>query len=492
MAFVPYCEHDIFVSYAHVDDEPAPGVEKGWVTTLVEGLRGELARKLGRSDSCSIWMDHQLSRHVQITPEIMDTLQKTAILLVILSPGYIASEWCERERCTFLAMVQERVRSGSRVFIVEFDEVTERPCEFEDLLGYRFWVRGQEGEPPRTLGMPQLNPDNLRDQPYYDRLNKLRSNLAEELKQLKETAETPAPVTSVQEPEEQESDSRPVVFLAEVTDDLEPLRDEVKGYLDQAGLRVLPETWYPRNPTAFREAVDRDIAQSVLFAQLLSDAAGKKSPDLPSGYTGLQYKLATESGKPVLQWRRPDLDMDKIREKDAHHCDFLERNTVVAVGIEEFKQRIVDRAFYRPPPPVPKRTNALIFVDTETEDRSLAEAVCDVLDRYGVGHALPVCADKPAESRSDLEGNLLECDALIIIYARATVTWVRGQLLQCRKASFKRERPLGALAIYEGPPAPKDPLGMKLSNMQTLDCSMGLNEGELKSFLDSIQPERNP
>lgn len=480
MAFVPYCEYDIFVSYARVDDEPAPGVEKGWVTTLVEGLRKELARKLGRSDSCSLWMDHQLSRHVQITPEITDTLQRTAILLVILSPGYIASEWCKRERCTFLDMVRERVRSGSRVFIVEFDKVAERPQEFEGLLGYRFWVVDQEGKPPRTLGMPRPNPDDVRDQPYYDNLNQLRSDLAEELKKLKDTAETSV----------QERDMRPAVFLAEVTDDLDVLRDEVKRYLDQAGLRVLPETWYPRNPTVFREAVDRDIAQSVLFAQLLSGSAGKKSPDLPSGYMGLQYDRAVELEKPILQWHDPDLDMDKIRDKDADHCAFLERDTVLAVGIEEFKRRIVERAFYRPAPPRPIK--AFIFVDTETEDRSLAELVCEVLDRYVVGYALPMRTGKPSEIRNDLEQNLLDCDALIIIYASATVAWVRGQLLQCRKIFSRRDQPLRALAIYEGPPGPKEPLDIKLPNMQILDCCEGLNEGELRSFLDSIQVERNP
>jgi hypothetical protein len=84
-------------------------------------------------------------------------------------------------------------------------------------------------------------------------------------------------------------------------DDLDSLRDEVMRYLEQAGLNVLPKTWYPRGPTAFREAVDRDIAQSVLFAQLLSKAAGKKSPDLPKGYAGLQYdcNVATLSAFPT-------------------------------------------------------------------------------------------------------------------------------------------------------------------------------------------------
>jgi hypothetical protein len=380
-------------------------------------------------------------------------------------------------------MVQERARSGSRVFIVEFDKVTDRPHEFEGLLGYRFWVEDQAGKPPRTLGMPQLNPDSLRDQPYYDKLNQLKSDLAKELEKLKETAKMPVPVTPVQEP-----DSRPVVFLAEVTDDLEPLRDEVKRYLDQAGLRVLPETWYPRNPIAFREAVDRDIAQSVLFAQLLSNLAGKKPPGSPKSYVGLQYECAVESGKPILQWRRPELAIDPVTDVD--HLTLLQNSTVLAVGIEEFKRRVVEKAFHKPEekPPV----DAFVFVNAETEDFSLAEDVCQVLDRYGAGYALPMQSGEPAEMRSDLEENLKGCDALIIIYGRTTVTWVRQQLRYCRRTTYEREQPLHALAVYEGPPPPKEQLGLKLPKMQIIDCCSGLNAEKLGSFLDSIQPERNP
>src|SRR4029453_1087542 len=70
MAFVPPHTCDIFVSYAHVDDRPAPGTNTGWVTTLVQGLTWYLAQKLGRSDAFTLWMDHELAGNVPLTPEI--------------------------------------------------------------------------------------------------------------------------------------------------------------------------------------------------------------------------------------------------------------------------------------------------------------------------------------------------------------------------------------------------------------------------------------
>lgn len=52
--------NDIFVSYAHVDDEPLPGVEQGWVRTFVAAFRTYLAQELGRRESVRLWMDYEL------------------------------------------------------------------------------------------------------------------------------------------------------------------------------------------------------------------------------------------------------------------------------------------------------------------------------------------------------------------------------------------------------------------------------------------------
>ena len=75
MTYVQDYQYDIFVSYAHVDDVPLPGVQKGWVTTLIGCIKTRLAQRLGRSDAYSLWMDYELARHVNLTPQIMDALR---------------------------------------------------------------------------------------------------------------------------------------------------------------------------------------------------------------------------------------------------------------------------------------------------------------------------------------------------------------------------------------------------------------------------------
>ena len=54
--------YDIFISYAHVDNKPLPGVEHGWVTNFVEALKITLAKEMGRNDKFSLWMDYEKLR----------------------------------------------------------------------------------------------------------------------------------------------------------------------------------------------------------------------------------------------------------------------------------------------------------------------------------------------------------------------------------------------------------------------------------------------
>lgn len=478
MAFVPNYEHDIFISYAHVDDEPEDGTPVGWVTTLVNGLKRKLAQLLGRSDAYDLWMDYELSRHVQITPQIMEALQKTAALVVILSPGYVASDWCHREKENFLNFIKERINAGSRVFVVERDKVDKgnRPSEFEGLIGYSFWVQDREGKPPRILGVPQPNPNERR---YYDMITDLGYDLADELKRLKTVSDEPLGASI------QLTEAGPVVYLAEVTDDLEPQRDEVKRYLAQHIISTRPDTIYPREAAEFREAAGKDLADCKLFVQLLSVVTGKRPPGLSTTYAQLQYDCAKQSAKPILQWRSRELDLGGI--SDEEHRAFLGIETVMAVGMEVFKKEVVKQACYEAPPTPTPRDHVLLFVNRDKTDNKIAKDVKDFLVGYGAGVVLPMDKGTPSEIREDLEQNLLECDGVIIIYGNITVSWVRKQLQQSWKILTKRETLLPALAIFEGPPLEKDELNLELPNMQILDCRRGLSEADIKAFIQSLK-----
>src|SRR5262245_1204705 len=97
MPAVPGFRHDVFVSYASDDNLPIAGTEAGFVSQLVADLKAEIGRKVGRA--LDIWWDQQsLHRNTAVTPEIMAAAGDCASILVIASPAYLRSEWCDRER----------------------------------------------------------------------------------------------------------------------------------------------------------------------------------------------------------------------------------------------------------------------------------------------------------------------------------------------------------------------------------------------------------
>ena len=488
MAYVTGYEHDIFISYAQVDDQLLPDMERGWVTTLAAGLKTLLESKLRE---VSVWMDRELALNAPLTPALLDTLRHTAVLIVVMSPGYLKSEWCRRERETFLNLVRERTHGDRRIFIVESDKIErdERPAEFGDILPYRFWVQKDERRPARPLGWPFPKGE----QEYYDQLNFLREQVEAELKSLKDAAEigiaapparsgaapVPGPTT-----EGRRDGPRvfPSIFLAEATDDLYLRREEVRGYLTQAGITVLPTTQYPFDPASYREALDRDLAGCALFVQLLSAVPGRRAPDLPQGYVGLQPERAAALGKPVFQWRSPDLKPDEV-EDDAHRL-LLTGADVRAEGIEDFKRAVVTRAF-PPPPPARPAEDRFVFVSADPADRAEARALADRwLLPQGIAYAMPLDDADPARYAEWLASSLRLCDAALVVYHAADEASVFSQARLCRKYIALRDPPTPAFALYDGPPPEKPQLSFGLPNLRYLNCRA--DEAALAAFLQSL------
>lgn len=236
---------DIFISYAHVDDQLLPGTSEGWISTLVGCLKTRLSQKLGRSDSFALWMDHDLKGMQPVTSQILDKVRQTAVLIVIPSPGYLASSWCRHERDAFLGIVDER--GSRRVLLVEREQVADAdlPRAFKDLKGFRFWVQERAGKAPRVLGSPRPDPA---DQEYYALIDDLSEEIAVELRRFRTLSPPAGDPLGVHD---HRFNLRPTVFLAQVTDDLETERNNIRRYLDQAGVNVVPENWYSQEPNTF-------------------------------------------------------------------------------------------------------------------------------------------------------------------------------------------------------------------------------------------------
>jgi hypothetical protein len=485
MAYVPGYEHDIFVSYAHVDNHAEMDSAPGWATKLVDGLKTQLAKKLGRRDAFDLWMDRKLTGNEPFTPEIMQGLQNSATILIIFSPGYMASEWCQQELASFLEEVQSRVRPDSRIFLVECEpvDIDSRPPQVRDLLGYPFWVCDDGDQTPHTLGWPQPTSDDIQ---YWKRLAKLSQEIANELNELKkvegednpqQTHEHGAGVRAVPA----DSD-RPAVFLAESTDDLADLREDVANYLDQAGFQVVPHSAvrYPYELDEYCGAVDRDLTGcGNVFVQLLSGVAGRKPPGSDKRYIVLQHERARAAKLEILQWRSRELDLESITDADYRAC--LENATVQAVGLEEFKQTVVNRIKSSLAAPEVAEDSPFVRISADPDDQLLKETIAETLHKYNVCYDA-ADADDIVE---DMEYVIDYCDGLIILSGNTAPRRVDLRLRECRKM-FRRKTPLG-LAVYQGPPDKPAPR-VRLPGMRIINGGeTGVNEAELLSFVDNVR-----
>lgn len=498
---------DTFLSYANIDDEPVPGssTETGWVSVFHETLEREVRQRLGRKDVV-LWKDHKLAYDQSLSRQLMDTVRSSAILVVMLSPGYVRSDWCGRERKAFLEAI--RARGDAPVFVVAKEPVADAsvPEELCDRKRFLFY----SGKDNITFGHPIPNPDNPSRShgAFFTKTLELSQEIAGVL--MKEAATPPAQP----QPDSGAADHplppllpRRRVLLAETTDDLEEDRDKIRAFLDQQEIEVLPAKgdYYPSEAIAFREAVEKHLRASDVFVQLLSANRGKRPKDVPQGYPHLQWELAKGlAGKslPVLQWCSPSLDISAV--KDEHHGKLLRASTVRAESLVDFERAIL-AALARPKPELKTESVApapsLVCVNVDNSDRHLAQQIQSILKRLKTEFISIEFGGSSPDNRKLLKSGLRECDGLIVVYGEAKDSWVERQLLECRKSRAYRDRPYAALGIFQGPPpevpADKPPINVYLDGLENYDCRGAKDDGsvierEVRAFLDRLKPQMQP
>jgi len=93
MSSNPPQEPQVFISYAHLDNKPIQD-QPGWVDLFDETLSVYLSELLG--GEAAIWRDQKLDGNDYITETILARLCNANVIVAIVSPRYIKSEWCLR------------------------------------------------------------------------------------------------------------------------------------------------------------------------------------------------------------------------------------------------------------------------------------------------------------------------------------------------------------------------------------------------------------
>jgi hypothetical protein len=420
---------------------------------LVQRLEGGLKQRLGCP--VDIYFDSRSLEGHQVLTEILDNVRRSAVFVPILSPSYINRRWTKDELDAFVA-----AESASRViFTIErlpLDSEGEYPQSLRERKRSQFWYRTEDS------GVVDILTPNLRPERFFGAITDVVDHMARQLRALKGNGGLGSVTTGEGPRDEVVTPEGPPVLLAQVTEDIDEQRDQVRRHLEQFNIPVLPASLYPQGGEDFQKAFQSDLEKAALFVQLLGPVAGRRPPDLPQGYAQAQFDAAKAKGVPMMLWRRPDLDVGTLT---APHAALVAGPQVQAMSLQAFKADIV-RKIQTPPPPPPAPPSAkgsgTIFINAAASDIELASQLEDDFVKQGCTVLLPVLEGPAEEILKDLSENMIDCDALVLVYGNAENMWVRSQLKLYNKLKPKRAENNCVVVICNAPPGPKAPIGMRL------------------------------
>jgi hypothetical protein len=276
-------EHHLFISYAHIDDQPLDPGQKGWITRFHGTLKAILSMRLGRE--AQIWRDEKLQGNDVFSSEIVTQFQHSAALISIITPRYLNSKWCTREAREFCEGAERSgglaIGNKSRAFKVIKTPVDDQaadglPAQMKDLLGFEFFAY-KDGTPL------ELDPDYGPEysQLYKQKVAVLARDIAELLKALQSEG-CGSGSDDFSALSESRAPNRPAVYLAECGYDRKPQRELLEGELKHLGYPVLPDKRLPMDETEYIAAVEGMLARCALSIHLVAEHYGAV-PDGPTG-----------------------------------------------------------------------------------------------------------------------------------------------------------------------------------------------------------------
>ncbi len=294
-------EQNLFISYAHIDDQPLTPGEKGWISRFHATLKAILSMRMGRE--AKIWRDEKLQGNDVFSDEIVDQFRQSAVLVSIVTSRYLNSEWCTREAREFCQSAQQTgglvVGNKSRVFKViktPVDTQESLPPPMKDILGYEFFTI-KDGVP--------LELDPAYGQEYAQLYNQSVAKLAWEAAQLLKTLEAGATASDSNGnnvDSEPPAPSKPAVYLAECSYD----RKQAQGAHRRAScgalvIRSCRIRRLPADEAEYVAAVESLLARCALSVHLVGENYGAV-PDGPSHEVG--RRTPERAGRCALQERR--------------------------------------------------------------------------------------------------------------------------------------------------------------------------------------------
>jgi hypothetical protein len=488
----------IFVSYARNDDASPPDepTKKGFVTALYDQLRYRF--KDYGDPKLKLWRDtRRVDQADQFDHKIADAIQASALMVVILSPNWMSSDYCRQELKAFTDRWRSD-ESGIRERIVVVGkrhvENDRRPSLLQGQNGFRFYALDDPDEV--NLEREFFVHGMVRDNQYHERLDELAKSLRRRALRYAqpEGISTPPPETISLKP-------RPAgdraVYLAKPAGDMRSAYDRMVVELANSGYTIVPDPAkdIPVDSTAVK-FIDEALSTADFSIHLLGEKPGF-APDDAEPIVKLQLARAAEKpangerGRKLKRiiWAPKILDLNAA-QSEAHELrdplevlsrfgSYMDTDAVEGDILSKFVELVAQRLSHAA---VPQQTfdetpaNARIYVNHRPEDIGYAYEIGMALRARDITPQFPANEGTDAERVQWHKKHLRECDAVVVCWASAPDVWAKvtsNELVDWK--TLGRTKGFTRRGLVAGPPPgmPKK-MGVQFYSKEEIDVALDL------------------
>ena len=493
-------EKQVFISYAHIDNEPLSEKQQGWITRFHTSLAAMLSMRIGRK--ADIWRDSKLSGNDIFADEILQQFPKTALLISVVTPRYVESEWCTREVREFCKSAEATggvlVDNKSRVLkVIKTPGGDENPLPqaMQLALGYPFYIFDEQQTP--------LELDPAYGEEFTQKYNLKLAKLAFDVAQLIKRLDT-APVASATD-HASPAVSKPAIYLADCSIDRREDREAINADLRLHGYPILAEIQLPMDEETFLAELEKIVSRSKLSIHIV----GAKYGIVPDGKSEkslvvLENELAIQhsrkSGLKRIIWIPSGTHSESARQQQ--FIDLLVRDPEAQYGadlitgdLEDLKaaihtalKKIELAETPTPPKAATEEGTKLVYVICDERDRKATIPLRKFLKTQGFESKIPAFEGDAATLRQSNQDLLGSCDAVLIFYGAGDESWKGSVDSELRKAAGYRATkspPPTFTYLCEPPTEDKQEL-IELEEPRLIDGLGGFSEARLADFVAAV------
>ena len=415
-------EHNIFISYSHLDEV--------WKDRVVKHLG--VAQQQGLLKT---WDDRKLAGGDDWFSEITNAIDRGSIAVLLISANSLTSNF-------ILNQEVPRMLARLKTQAARFFPIVVEYCDWEAVEWLKqFNLRPRDGRP---VG---INKDRIRTE------EQINFDLAEISKEIRNLP-PPLPVTPAK-PDAPESFA---VFLADASDELHKVRKRLARELQDKGVTIAPAVPPPMEQSPHDETARTTMEAAQLCVHLFDHSPGREIEDQDDVfYPQRQAELGMTLQRPQLIWTSPALDWQNI--SDAPHRAFL-------AGVRDGTRERTNYSFVTSPAAdlasiileqletlkraanAAQSNSSALLLDTHLKDGEYALALSRLLNEGRVASVINHWADGPSASAETWAMLLRHMRRMLIVCGKVETSWVFGRVLEASELANAEKLPLKVGVYY--------------------------------------------